>query len=197
MKLLSILIPTIPEREPVLKRLLGELSYQITKGNYWDDVEILIDNDKKMFDGGKHTGKKRQELTEKAKAKYVLHVDDDDDLVREYMDVVIAALRKNPDVVTYAGWMTTNGEQRINWEIKCGNPYAAVDNIYKRPPNHIVPIKRDIALRVGYNVNLTAGEDYDYCMRLEASGMLRTEHEIHIPKYMYHYNYSTFNKTHP
>lgn len=195
MKLLSILIPTIPERRPRLKMLLGDMSYQLTKSDLWNEVEILIDEDKKMFEGGKHTGKKRQDLIEKAIGKYVQHVDDDDHLVDDYFETIIPALRKGPDVVTFCGWMTTDGAQHMDWEIRCGHPYDRHDNMYRRPPNHLVPILKEHALKIGYNINMSAGEDYDYCMRLNASNLLKNE--IHIPKRMYHYDHSVFNKTHP
>lgn len=195
MKLLSILIPTIPERRPGLKTLLGDLAFQLTKGDHWNDVEILIDDDKKMFEGGKHIGKKRHDLIHRAIGKYVQHVDCDDFLIQNYFDIIIPELKKGPDVVTFCGWMTTNGGLHKDWEIRCGNPYAEIDNIYKRPPNHLVPTLREHAIKIGFDVNKSAGEDYDYCMRLNDSGLLKNE--IHIPQRMYHYNYSTHNKTHP
>lgn len=71
---LSILIPTVPIRKPLLGSLLSILNKQIQDNNLQNRVEILVYEDN--FE--KSVGEKRNVLYENARGKYVLILDDDD-----------------------------------------------------------------------------------------------------------------------
>jgi glycosyltransferase involved in cell wall biosynthesis len=71
--ILSILIPTLPERKHFLDELLTNISEQLYRCDAWDKVEVLTDERGRNFT----TGFKRNELLRKAKGKYVWFVDDD------------------------------------------------------------------------------------------------------------------------
>lgn len=85
---LSILIPTVPIRKPLLDNLLSILNKQIQDNRLESRVEVLVYEDN--FE--KSVGEKRNVLYEKAKGKYVLILDDDDmvsdDFCIEICDVI-------------------------------------------------------------------------------------------------------------
>jgi len=82
--ILSILIPSIPERANKLNILLDNLKTQVIEVNKTHptlgEVEILIDDSKKFIEGGKSVGKKRYDLIKKAKGKYICFLDDDENV---------------------------------------------------------------------------------------------------------------------
>ena len=188
MTLLEILIPSVPERADKVERLKATLLTQI--GNLNVTISIYITDSVKK--GGQTIGFKRQHLLQNSTSKYVAFIDDDDIVSDDYISQIYNALKTNPDVVTFNGFITTNGLKKEKWEIKVGNDYNTKNNVYYRPPNHLSPIKTKIALAIGYPVHLSNAEDYDYCMRLKKSGLIQTS--VHIAKELYHYDYSNINK---
>ena len=188
MKLLEILIPSVPEREEQLTSLSANLLIQIKN----HPILIATYVTQSIKNGGLHTGLKRQRLIESANSEYVVFIDDDDIVSDDYIAEIVKALETKPDVVTFNGCITTNGVDRKDWEIKVGNDYVERDSVYYRPPNHLCPIKTEIAKAIGYPTNLSEYEDYDYCVRLQKSNLIQTS--IHIEKHLYHYDYKTTNK---
>lgn len=188
-KLLSILIPTTPDREKVLYELLSELHNQIEKGGYDSFVEILVETDNRELS----VGKKRQMLLERAKGKYVIFIDDDDKVGEDYLFEIMEAIKQEPDVITFNGWIETNGANRENFKISKDFPYITVSdaygkNEYLRFPNHLCGILRSIAIKIGYK-DMRHAEDYDYAKRLKDSGLLKNE--IYIQKDLYFYLYNS------
>lgn len=187
-KLLSVLIPTLPERQELLFSLLSEIHTQAEKWSIDNDIEIIIDS----TDSSMSIGNKRQHLLEKAKGEYLIFLDDDDEILNDFLWEVISAIKHNsPDVIGYNGFMTTNGTNRENFKIMKDLPYITIMGAdghkeYLRHSNHLSPIKREIALKIGYK-DLRFAEDYDYCLRLKESGLIKTEH--YINKDLYHYRY--------
>ena len=85
MIVLSILIPTMPKRLGLLKRLLNVLNPQVT-----DEVEILTHSD----DGRIPTGRKRNDLIKQAQGQYVVFIDDDDIVADTYVSDILKAAKK-------------------------------------------------------------------------------------------------------
>lgn len=188
MKLLSVLIPTLPDRKNFLFDLLDELHYQM---EYWDvesEVEIIIDDTEKHLS----IGAKRQRLLEKANGEYIVFIDDDDMILNDYLWVIVSGIKSDkPDVVSFNGYMTTNGKNRENFKIRKDFPYITIKdtsgkNEYLRYNNHLSPIKREIALKIGYK-DLSFAEDYDYAKRLKDSSLIKTEY--YFDGDLYHYKY--------
>lgn len=200
MILLSILIPTLPERAASLARVIQLL------GNY-PEVEILTD------DRGRHitTGEKRNALIERATGEYVVFVDDDDEPLPDYINHLLTSIRSAPDCVTFTGRMTTNGAHPVDWVIRLGERYEArmgADNItrYFRFPNHLCAIKRSIASKVKFP-HITQGEDFAWAKILNdartvpgtntwmtgPNPMLKTSVHVDAPP-LYHYQFSTNKK---
>lgn len=181
---LSILIPTLPERHGLLKRLENVLLPQLVEG-----VEIVKDDRPR----GISTGQKRTELISRANGEHVCFIDDDDMVSVYYVSEIMKALESNPDCVTFDGWMTTNGGSRVDWSIKLGERYEARrdgDGItrYYRFPNHLCPIRKTIARQVIFPAKYQ-GEDYEWAKAINDRGLLKTS--VHIPLKLYHYEYRT------
>lgn len=184
---LSILIPTLPDRKDFFTTMRDSIISNCPD-EYLERIEIISDDRGREIS----TGEKRNDCVNKAKGKYVWHVDDDDELLPTAIKDVFDATLKNPDVVCFNGYMTTDGSNRIDWEIRLGHPYTAVQRdgkeFYLRHPNHISPMKKEHAIKVQFP-HLTMGEDYKFAKALNDLGALKTE-EI-INKDIYHYKFRT------
>jgi glycosyltransferase involved in cell wall biosynthesis len=183
MIILSILIPTLNKRRGLLAVLMKELNRQRT-----DEVEILTYAD----DGAVTTGRKRNDLIKQAQGQYVVFIDDDDMVAPTYIADILQAAKKQPDCITFRGWMETDRQCRTEFRLSINYPYATGihngEQIYFRYPNHITPIRRTIALNVLFP-NVTIGEDYMWATAIHKAGLLKTE--VHIKKQLYFYQYRT------
>ena len=189
---LSVLIPSTYNRQSMLDELLDHLKYQIEDCSAEESVEIMTD-----IDGGElSVGKKRQRLIEAANGLYVVHIDSDDLVPNDYLERILLALESEPDVIGFDGYMTHDGVNRENFKISKDLPYITIkdatgSNQYARFNNHLSPIKKSIALQIGFK-DLKFAEDYDYALRLKESGLIKKE--VYINHDMYHYRYQK-NKT--
>lgn len=177
---LSILICTLESRKPLFSQLMIMLKAQKTS-----EVEILFECDK----GELSIGGKRNKLLKRATGDYVCFIDDDDSVDARYVELILEALKSNPDCVKLIGIMSTNGrnQRRFEHSIKFYN-YFELNTIYCRPPNHLNPIKRSIAIKFKFP-EINMGEDTDWAMQISRSMLLQKEAVIDIP--IYHYRFVT------
>lgn len=84
--LLSILIPSIPERADKLAALLANLQPQIKASN--GEAEVLVLTDLRTME----LGEKRNRLMQIAAGKFVIHLDDDDALVDDAVETLLQIL---------------------------------------------------------------------------------------------------------
>jgi len=177
---LSILIATIPQRKQELESLMTSLNKQKNKF-----VEIIIDGDT-----GYNIGVKRNKLLQQAQGKYIVFIDDDDHISDNYVHEILKACKTNPDCIGISGFMTTNGGNKRKWHIsrRFGKWFFS-GGIYYRTPNHISPVKREIALQVGFP-NIPFGEDMEYSKRILP--LLKTEAIVQGD--LYHYDYKEKEK---
>jgi glycosyltransferase involved in cell wall biosynthesis len=108
---LTIGIATIPSRmfdDCFLPRLIKKIENQIGERK---DVEIIILGDNKKIT----IGKKRDRLIQMAQGKFVVLVDDDDDVSDDYVEIVCDAIDKNPDVdvISYMQKAIIDGEEWV------------------------------------------------------------------------------------
>ena len=176
---LSILIATLPERAAYLEKMLAMIGTH-------EQVEILTDHRPRTVP----TGTKRNDLIQQATGEWFVFVDDDDVIDPEYVTLILEALKQNPDVVTFQGWYTENGGNRLDWTIKLGERYEArvQDGKYQifRWPNHLSVMRKSLVAHIKFP-DIWHGEDYQWSKRIAELGILKTE--IHIPKQLYHYVY--------
>jgi glycosyltransferase involved in cell wall biosynthesis len=176
---LAILICTLPERAEKLKRLTNILDPQIER--FKDQVYYSL------HDAGRNTptGRKRNELINQTMSDYFVFIDDDDVVPMFYVSEILKAIEQGPDVITFKGYMTTNGDDRRDWTIRLGSPYEEKNGHYYRWPNHIVPMKRDVVRGVTFP-EIYVQEDYQWSKKIHDLRLLKTE--VHIDRDMYHYD---------
>ncbi|NCX55610.1 MAG: glycosyltransferase family 2 protein [Burkholderiaceae bacterium] len=191
---LSILICTLPERKDYLNRIMNILRNQV-KDIYERQtlcevlncrVEIIIDSTPR---GQITTGEKRNKLIDMAGGDYIVFVDDDDIVSPFYVEEILKASKYDPDVITFKGFMTTDGKNRMPFLLRLGEKYEERNGCYYRFPNHIVPMKRDLVKSFRFP-DLTMGEDYHWAKRIHDAGVLKTEQ--FIDKEMYHYDFKRY-----
>lgn len=178
---LTILICTLETRKTLFNVLLDELKKQ-SKGY---KVEILSDCD----NGEQTIGAKRNKLLQKAKGDYVCFVDDDDWVDSEYISKIMEALESQPDCVKLLGVMNTNGFNQMRFEHSIVHGvYNTFGGVYRRPPNHLNPIKTNIAQRFKFP-ETNFGEDTDWALQVRDSGLLQREEPTY--KVLYHYRFKS------
>lgn len=200
---ISILIPTIPSRESSLNNLLKILLPQMstfTSSKDYDnnitilkyhnfDVEIIVCSDEKKIT----TGEKRNCLLKIAKGKYVIYIDDDDEVPDYYIREMLKACDLDSDCFAINGKMTTDGQKEIKWRLSKDYDNITIKengvDVYLRKTNHITGVKRELALLAPFP-NKSNAEDKGYSDALNP--FLKTEYKIELP--MYHYKFSTKNK---
>lgn len=147
-------------------------------------IEVISDDEV-----GVNVGHKRNNLLKRAKGEFVVFIDDDDLIYPNYLDSIISKIIEKPDsdCIGINGIITTNGEDKRKWFISKEYGKWYEDNkIYYRTPNHISPVRREIAQSKGFPC-IEHGEDYHYSMGILNS--LNNEAIIHEP--IYHYRYKT------
>ena len=168
----------------MLDRLLSHLHVQ-TQGHE-EEVEILVETD----DGTLSIGAKRNTLVDRAQGDYIAFIDDDDLVGPQYVELILEALKQEPDVVGMNLVMTTNGltAERSYHSIYFNGwseqpSYLFPDRKeYFRNPNHLNPVKREYALDTKFP-EISMREDRDYSQRLFSK--LQTEVFIEPPIYFY------------
>lgn len=185
--ILSILICTLEERYQQFDQLVDFLKRQ---PGFATEFNIFADMDNRQST----TGAKRNDLLRRADGDYIVFIDDDDEVTEDYIPEILKACKEGPDVVGFRGWMTTNGQKREAWKISKDFPYQTRTEpngwqvYHLRFNNHLSPVKRSIALQIGFK-DVTYGEDYDYAVRLKESGLVKTE--VYIPKELYWYKFKS------
>jgi hypothetical protein len=174
MTILSILVCTLVSRRHLLLPLLELLNRQSTP-----QVEVLVNAD----DGTKPIGTKRNELLDQAHGNYVAFVDDDDLVSEDYVHRILAAVRSSPDCCGLEGIVTFDGRnpRRFIHSMKYDHWFEK-DGVYYRPPNHLSPVKREIALQVMFP-DISFSEDRDYSMKI----LRLLASEVHIDSPIYYY----------
>lgn len=167
----------MPSRRDLFNKLWHELQLQSEN----KPVEIRVDNSMSY-----NIGQKRNELLYGALGEYIVYIDDDDWVHPNYIDLILKATKKSPDCIGINGIITFNGSNKRKWYIskEYGHWYEQ-GGVYYRTPNHISPVRRDLALQVGFP-NIAFAEDADYSRRLLP--LLKTEVLIKEPLYQYIYN---------
>jgi glycosyltransferase involved in cell wall biosynthesis len=173
-KKLSILTCTLNSRAQIFQNLARVLRSQSNQ-----NVEMLaaLDN------GEKSIGTKRNELLEASKGEYVVFVDDDDMVSPFFVSHILKAIESKPDCCGIEGIITQNniGPKKFIHSIQYQDWFEK-DEVYYRCPNHLNPIKREIALDVKFP-DQSWQEDKDFSQRLKG----KLKNEVYIPGPIYFY----------
>ena len=98
--LLSILIPSLTERIDKFSILIKKINKQIEDNNLKNKVQIISHIDNRsvpLMD-------KRNKMMKRARGKYLVHLDDDDDISSDYIKEVcncISNLKDSVDIISY------------------------------------------------------------------------------------------------
>lgn len=182
-EMLSILICTMPERQEMFDGLMWHLEQQIKMLPSWYRNKVSVHYNEKDH----IVGRKRNMLLKEAKGDFVVFIDDDDIVADDYIQSILEAISLDPtvDCIGIDGIITTNGADKKNWSIsKDYMSWFEKDGVYYRTPNHISPVKREIALKAMFP-EIAFGEDYQYSMGI----LPYLRKETKIKKQIYHYDY--------
>jgi glycosyltransferase involved in cell wall biosynthesis len=182
MKELSILILTLPTRIDSYATLIKSLNQQVIENNLINRVQILTLCDTKEIS----VGEKRNILLNKSCGRYVCFIDDDDVIAPNYLIKIISALSSNADVVTFCGDYMENS---IRTEFSISMVHRGNfnhPNMFYRLPNHLCPVKREIALSCQFT-DKNYGEDSDYADKINQY----IKNEFHIQDKLYFYMYDS------
>lgn len=198
--ILSILIPTTPDRETFFANLMTELCRQVRllsewkKEDYWKWVEILKDNRPQPIT----IGEKRNALLQQASGEWCAFIDSDDMISEDYLRILlsnIGTIRSHVNCFSLKGIMTTNGanpevfEHSIKYREWKTNEYAEQTQVkYERMPNHLNCIRTSIAKQVKFP-ETNMGEDHEFSKKLQLNELIT--HEGEINDILYHYKYRT------
>lgn len=169
-------------------RLIAEIDRQIENEGASLLVQVVTLSDNRQLS----IGAKRNRLVAMATGEYVCFIDDDDRIAPNYVGLILNALQTAPDVVGIVGEISEPSparggfiRRRFYHTIE-NRSYKRSERGYERPPNHLNPIRRDIAIRYKFE-DMSMGEDTDYAMRICRDQVL--QREVMIPYIIYYYDF--------
>lgn len=173
--ILSILIPTVPERREQFGRLFDKINSQ----SVGKAVEILsfCDNRRRSI------GLKRQALLDAAAGRYSAFVDDDDNVSDEYIAELYNAAKSSVHVISFRQDASWNGaKSEVQFSIQNEDEEFNPGGITKRFPWHSCAWRTDVARRAVFS-DKNWGEDHDWVCQLKPLQLV----EAHIPRVLHHY----------
>jgi hypothetical protein len=183
MILLSILIPSIPERLTNLQVKIAEYEALIDKYGLNGKVEIVSVCDNKT----RSIGQKRTDLIRLSQGRYVVMTDDDADrLTRRYFENIEEAIAHDPDVITYFQFARINDDYTfVDFGLNHPVEYQRHMGITLRPAWHCCTWRREIVESLSF-ANTNYGEDHDFA--LAANALATEEYKIHDICHVYEHD---------
>jgi hypothetical protein len=164
MKMLSILMPTTPERAEMFSYLyenvLSQVDYCHSTHESLGQVEVLVDDSKRFLDGGLSIGKKREKLLMMSEGKYVCFLDSDDDISPDYVETLLRLCQDDSDVCSFSSFAKlSNYWMLVDMSIKNESNEESKPGIIYRRPWHICPVKSQIAKQINFE-DVNYSEDW-------------------------------------
>lgn len=180
----SVLIPTIPGREASLESLLASIREKIGRIAPHLRVEYCVNFDRRE----KSIGRKREELLQGAKGKYMSFIDDDDTITDAYIEDLAQTIAGGFHVMRLRGQIapytfTHSLENSLSGKMAMGE-------VFLRPPNHLNPMLTDVAKLLHFG-DAVRGEDLDWTIRLAQRKFLEREYQSDPSRIHYIYNLGT------
>jgi hypothetical protein len=193
-KILSILIPSIPERSEMLYALTKQLHMQIMNMKAFEmlgEVELLPDAGVSYLNGGLSIGKKREGLVRRAEGKYVCFLDDDESIAPNYIETLLRLCNCDLDVCTFralvkmeASWGLVN--MRLAHKV---NEQYTPEYTIRRPPWHMCPVRSEFAKLYEFE-DSNNGEDYSWYEKV----LNHCTTEAHTDKILFQYNHGAHSE---
>lgn len=176
--LLSLLIPSLPERRERLDSLLEALELQIAG----KPVELIVMTDNRR----RSTGAKRNALLQQAQGRYVAFIDDDDRVSEHYAAALLGAIAGRPeaDCIVFDVMVYEGGKPLRSCLYGVEYEHGVDESRYYRKPNHLMCYKRELALRHPFR-DIGYGEDDEWAARAS----LDIVHQARIDEVLYHYDW--------
>ena len=174
MILLSILMPTTPERHEMFTRLFNEVHRQVeythTTHPSLGSVEILVDSSPRFLDGGLSVGKKRESLVQRASGKYLCFLDSDESIAPNYVETLVRLCYKDQDVCTFQAMVKLSSfwalvDMRLTYKV---NDQITPDHSVRRPPWHICPV-RSVFAKLHKFSDKSNAEDFEWMEKVLAN----------------------------
>jgi hypothetical protein len=181
---LSILICTVEERKEQFNKLFNRIVSLVVDFN---GVEVLY-NDAPRYDlpGGLTVGEKRQALIDKAKGKYIMFVDDDDDIYGHFITDLYPLLEQDVDVINAKVQSYIDGKSHIINQSIYFDSEQLQDGETKRYPSVMSVWNRELTNKAKFKP-LNNGEDFDWTKQMNPQS------EIKVDSIWQIYNYSSIN----
>jgi len=189
MTLLSLLIPTTPDRSELLFRLVKEIDRQRLEYGVMNEVEVLIKETEPAAsnpaDLSLTTGAKRNWLIENCQGKYYAFIDSDDMIAPNYLALVWPGIIGAFDCCSLIGSIYFNGKK--------GKPFLHSikykewwedDQYYYRCVNHLNVVKKELVKDIKFP-ETNFGEDGNQSYAMRDAGVLKKEYEV--KEVLYHY----------
>ncbi|MCV2355933.1 glycosyltransferase [Paucibacter sp. B2R-40] len=173
----SILVPTLPARRELRKRLLAILEPQVAR---FPDVELLVLEDNRS----RQYGPKLQAMIDIAQGEYVNFVDDDDVISEHYVETIYPLLT-GVDCVGFSAQVSVEGGpfKSVFYSIK-NKIWVDAPEGYYRNPQHLTPIRRELVLQVPWVGHY--GADRTWSHKMASKGLLKTENVTDEILYTYY-----------
>lgn len=181
--MLSVLIPTLESRREQFQHIWGRMISQIRAAGAERTVEVLYERDNRE----QSLGAKRNALIRRARGRFIAFVDDDDDISDDYISKLCEIISRRPDIdcIGIKGIVTFRGghPREFSHSLRYQDYFNRRHN-YFRPPYHLNPILRSVALRHPFRA-ASYSEDVEWALRLQRVGALQREEFIDTPLYFY------------
>lgn len=188
--ILSILIPTIPERVEKFSSLCYELMYQIDKlKNDHPSIghaEIIYDHSVPFLEGGPSIGEKCNSLIKRAEGKYLLILHDDDWISPNFVESIVRLCQHNRDICTFRSiskldnfWMLV--DMSLYYQNDQPNPKYMI----RRKPFPICAVRSEFAKQFKFP-DTNYSEDSDWMEKV----LTRCSHEAHSEEILHEYRHS-------
>ncbi len=146
-------------------------------------AEVIVLADER---GSQTIGKKRNDLLQYAHGKWCCFHDDDDMCSDDYVSRILGAIASKPDldVIGMEGVLRRPGfaDEPFYHSIKFPTWYS-MGGKHMRSPNHLNPVRRELALQAGFPDDSNYGEDHEFSKRLHP--LLKNEVMLDGPIYFY------------
>lgn len=189
---LSILIPTIPERDNKFSHILNKVLLQADHLSAWHhtlgNVEVIWDDSKSFRNGGLSIGKKREALVKRATGKYLCFLDDDEDIAPNYVETLVRLCQKHYDIITFRSFIKNDFYWGlVDMSLKNQtNEEATPEKIIKRTPWHICPVLSKYAKMYDFE-DINYGEDWKWFEKV----LRHCQSEAHTDQILHSYQHSS------
>lgn len=191
--MLSILIPSIPQRWLSLVKLKRELNQQILSLEKIDgfktlgEVEILVDDSAAFLQGGLSIGRKRNALVQNANGLYLCFLDDDETISPDYIETILRLCQNNSDVCTFRAFVKLqNAWGLVNMKLSTKeNEQFTPEHTINRPPWHTCPVRSEFAKQYEFS-DINNAEDFAWIEKV----LTHCQTESHTDKIIFQYNHN-------